>query len=114
MKRVYGWLAAGLVLLPCAAAQAGEMATGAQGMTLYSFDKDKGGTSSCYQACAAQWPPYLARAGQKMAKGWTTVKRSDGSMQWAHDGKPAYYYAGDKKAGDMAGDGKRGVWHVIH
>jgi hypothetical protein len=29
-------------------------------------------------------------------------------------GKPVYYFAGDKKAGDMAGDGMGGVWHVIN
>lgn len=113
MKRVYGWLAAGMVLLSFGAAQAQGVATGDNGMTLYSFDKDAGGKSACYDDCAAKWPPYLAQEGETKPEGWTMVERTDGSRQWALNGKPAYYFAGDKKAGDMAGDGVGGVWHAL-
>ncbi len=113
MTRMTGWLVAGLVLLPVAAAQAQGVATGDKGMTLYSFDKDAGGQSACYEACAKNWPPYLAAGGEKKPDGWSMVERRDGKMQWALDGKPAYYFAGDKKAGDTAGDGMGGVWHVM-
>ena len=89
------------------------MLTDANGMTLYSFDKDKGSVSDCYGDCAAKWPPYLGKAADKMTEGWTLVDRTDGSKQWAYDGKPMYYFAGDKKKGDAAGDGLGGVWHVI-
>jgi hypothetical protein len=34
-------------------------------------------------------------------------------MQWAFDGRPLYYFAGDAKAGDANGDGSGGVWHVV-
>ena len=94
------------------AAMAG-MIMDSKGMTLYIFDKDAGGKSACYDACATKWPPYLGKADDPMTEGWTLVDRTDGTMQWAYDGKPMYYFAGDKKGGDMAGDGLGGVWHVI-
>jgi predicted lipoprotein with Yx(FWY)xxD motif len=89
------------------------MLTAEDGMTLYTFDKDKDGASSCYDDCAVKWPPYMAKADAKMTEGWTMVKRTDGSMQWAYDGKPVYMFQGDKAKGDMAGDGMGGAWHVI-
>jgi len=95
------------------AAHAGGVATAANGMTLYTFDKDSAGTSTCYDACAANWPPYLAVAGATMGEGWTQVARSDGTMQWAFGGKPTYLYSADAAKGDMNGDGARYVWHVI-
>jgi len=105
-------LSAALLLASSLAAQAGMLAD-AKGMTLYVFDKDAGGVSACYGECAANWPPYLGKAGAKMAEGWTLVDRSDGAKQWAYDGKPVYYFAGDAAAGDAKGDGMGGKWHVI-
>ena len=48
-----------------------------------------------------------------MGEGWTLVARTDGTMQWAYDGKPTYFYVGDAAAGDITGDGVGGVWHMI-
>ena len=84
-----------------------------KGMTLYTFDNDAGGVPSCYDDCATKWPPYLGAADAALTEGWTLVDRTDGTKQWAYDGKPVYYYAGDAAAGDMTGDGLGGVWHVI-
>lgn len=95
------------------AALAAGMLTDAKGMTLYSFDKDTGGVSACYGDCATKWPPYLGKAGDAMTEGWTLVDRTDGTKQWAYDGKPMYFFAGDKAKGDHAGDGLGGVWHII-
>lgn len=89
------------------------MLTDANGMTLYTFDADTGGTPTCYDDCAAKWPPYLANEGDAMKEGWATVERTDGTKQWTYDGKPVYFYAEDKAKGDMAGDGMGGKWHVI-
>ncbi len=77
------------------------------------FDKDKGGKPTCEGSCATNWPPYLGKSGDKMGKGWTLVKRKDGSMQWAYEGHPTYYFSGDKKKGDMTGNGMNGVWHTV-
>ena len=42
-----------------------------------------------------------------MAEGeWTIVERTDGTKQWAYEGKPLYLYIEDKAAGDVTGEGK--------
>jgi predicted lipoprotein with Yx(FWY)xxD motif len=91
---------------------AGKIYTDAKSMALYTYDKDEMGKSNCYDKCATNWPPFLAAADAKAEGDWTLVKRDDGSMQWAYDGKPLYLFIGDKKAGDITGDGKGDVWHV--
>ncbi|MFK3771425.1 MULTISPECIES: hypothetical protein [Pseudomonas] len=83
-----------------------------QGMTLYTFDKDAGGKSMCNGECATNWPPLMVSDGEKAEGKWTQIKRDDGKMQWAYDGKPLYTFVKDKKAGDMTGDGMKDVWHV--
>ena len=90
----------------------GKIYTTAKGMTLYTFDKDSAGTSNCDGDCAAKWPPFKAAKGAKASGDWTIVKRGDGSMMWAYEGKPLYTFVDDKKAGEMTGEGKGGVWHV--
>ena len=82
------------------------------GMTLYVFDKDVGGVPSCYKDCAVMWPPALAKTGEKADPGWTTLRRTDGAMQWVYNKHPVYFYAADKKKGDQLGDGVGGVWHI--
>ena len=91
---------------------AGKIWTDEKGMTLYTFDKDKKGTSNCYDKCAAAWPPLKAGADAKAEDEWTVVDRKDGSKMWAYDGHPLYTFINDKAAGDIKGDGKGGVWHV--
>lgn len=83
------------------------MMTDEKGMTLYTFDKDSGGKSMCNDDCAKYWPPMMAPTGAKAEGKWTVIKRDDGKMQWAYDGKPLYYYEDDKKPGDMTGDKKK-------
>lgn len=105
---------AGLAAEPAKIAETakGKVYADAKGMTLYTFDKDKANTSTCYDDCAAKWPALKAAASAKAEGKWTIVKRKDGSKMWAHDGKPLYTYADDKKPGDVMGDGVGGVWHV--
>lgn len=88
------------------------MLVDAKGMTLYTYDKDADGKSACNGQCAQNWPPLMADASAKAEGEWSVVKRDDGSMQWAYDGKPLYTFVMDKKAGDVTGDGKMGVWHI--
>ena len=83
-----------------------------KGMTVYTFDKDAGGKSMCDKKCAETWPPMMAPAGAKAEGEWTLIKRDDGMMQWAYEGKPMYYYKMDTKPGDTLGDGKGGFWHM--
>jgi predicted lipoprotein with Yx(FWY)xxD motif len=83
------------------------------GKTLYTFDKDAGGESRCFDGCAAAWPPFMAADGAQAKGQLTLVARKGGGMQWAWAGKLLYYFAGDAKAGDVGGDGSGGVWHVV-
>ena len=90
------------------------MMTDHKGMTLYTFDKDSGGKSMCNDDCAKNWPPLMATPSDKAEGKWTPIKRDDGEMQWAYDGKPVYTFVKDKAPGDMTGDKMKDVWHVVH
>jgi predicted lipoprotein with Yx(FWY)xxD motif len=84
-----------------------------KGMTLYTFDKDEPGKSNCTGECAEYWPPLMASAADKAVGGLTIIKRPNGTLQWADDGKPLYTFVNDKKSGDVTGDNKNNVWHVV-
>ncbi len=85
------------------------------GMTLYTFDKDTTGVSNCYDACATAWPVYTsgATAQSQFPTNITVITRKDNSKQFAWKGMPLYYFAKDKKSGDVLGDGVNGVWHLV-
>ena len=88
--------------------------TDGNGMTLYTFDKDKQGESVCYGACAVSWPPFLVGENAKTKKGFDVITRKDGSKQWTYKNQPLYTWVGDSKPGDTNGDGVQGVWHVAN
>ncbi len=92
----------------------GEHLVAANGMTLYLFTKDEPNVSNCYDNCAVAWPPLLsaylpAEKGSKLA----TTARKDGALQVTYDGWPLYFWAGDKKAGDLTGQNVGKVWFVV-
>ena len=84
----------------------------AKGMTLYTYDKDSNGKTTCYGKCAVNWPPLTADPGAAAPAGYSLVARTDGSKQWAYKGQPLYGWIKDKKPGDTTGDGVAKVWHV--
>lgn len=86
--------------------------TNAAGMTLYTFDRDTGGKSTCNGPCATNWPPLMATGDAKATGDWTVVTRDDGAKQWAYTGKPLYTWSKDAKPGDKTGDGVNNVWHT--
>ena len=88
--------------------------TAENGMTLYAFDKDKGGKPACYDDCAVNWPPYIGTGDEKFPPGWKLVERTDGAAQWTFNGKPVYFFKVEKALGGAKGDGKIGVGHVIN
>lgn len=125
-SHIFATMAAMMVVVPLAYAEdyvggaiksmetaKGEVLTDANGMTLYTFDKDTSGTSNCYDDCATKWPPLMALADTPAEGKYTQVERKDGSKQWAYDGKPLYLWQNDKQPGDVTGDGVGGVWHVV-
>lgn len=88
--------------------------TDADGMTLYTFDRDTNGDgkSVCNDDCAAKWPPLFAETGATPEGDFTLVTRDDGTTMWAYKGWPLYYWYEDMAAGDIKGDGVGGVWHL--
>jgi predicted lipoprotein with Yx(FWY)xxD motif len=86
----------------------GTILTGANGRTVYLFEKDKGGKSSCSGACASTWMPVAAPAtagGGVKAAVLTTTTRSDGTKQAVYNGHPLYYFAADTQPTDTKGQG---------
>lgn len=90
----------------------GEALVNAAGMSLYTFDKDHGGTSACDAECTEYWPSAMADAGDKPMGKFSIITRDDGSRQWAYDGHPLYGWAKDSAPGQTTGDGAKGVWHL--
>lgn len=89
------------------------------GYTLYYFSSDSQGKgdSTCYDECAALWPPFYA-ANLTIPENlrsieFGTITRSDGLKQTTFKSWPLYLYSRDTGAGDTFGNGIKGVWHVI-
>jgi predicted lipoprotein with Yx(FWY)xxD motif len=92
----------------------GKILVDAKGMTLYTWDRDTtAGKSGCNGNCATNWPPLLVSGDAKDSGNWTVIVRDDGAKQWAYKGKPLYYWKDDKKAGDVEGDNRNNIWHVV-
>jgi predicted lipoprotein with Yx(FWY)xxD motif len=98
----------------------GKILVSASGRTLYHNAFEKKNIIKCTGSCASEWPPLVIAAGAKPVAGagvtaslLGTLKRSDGKIQVTYSGKPLYRYSGDKKAGDVKGQGGGGIWHVL-
>jgi predicted lipoprotein with Yx(FWY)xxD motif len=99
----------------------GAVVAGPDGRTVYVFEADKSTSSSCYGACAANWPAVMT-TGDPIATGAAkstllgTTQRKDGSTQVTYAGRPVYYFVGDKSEADVRGQGLNafgGSWYVI-
>ena len=83
--------------LDVASSRYGQVLADGQGRVLYLFTADKTSGSTCYEACAAAWPPYFTVSGAAFddmhganasATGSTT--RKDGTVQVTYNGHPLY------------------------
>ncbi len=100
----------------------GKVLVGSNRHTLYLFEADKHGKSTCTGACAIAWPPDtvtgMPRAGSGVRQALLgTVKRPDGSTQVTYNRHPLYYYAGDTGAGTANGQGSTAFgagWFVVN
>jgi predicted lipoprotein with Yx(FWY)xxD motif len=77
-----------------------------RGFALYAFTKDPRGRSVCTGACAAAWPPYIVRTAPRAGAGLKgsllrTTRRADGRLQVTYNGRPLYYYVGDRAPGQI-------------
>lgn len=99
----------------------GRILAGPDGRSVYLFEKDEGTKSACYDACATQWPPVLTEGAPTAGSGVKadllgTAERTDGTTGVTYNGHPLYYFAGDKKPGDVNGQGLKGFgapWYVL-
>jgi predicted lipoprotein with Yx(FWY)xxD motif len=97
----------------------GTIVVDADGRTVYVFDKDTAGsgTSACSGDCVDDWPAVTADSDSPEVDGVTgdvgTIARDDGTRQVTLDGLPLYTYEHDSHAGDVNGQGVKGIWWVV-
>ncbi|MFF5210082.1 hypothetical protein [Streptosporangium sp. NPDC000396] len=99
----------------------GAVLVGRKERTLYLFEKDKGGKSSCAGACARAWPPFITKGKPEAGEGIKsellgTVERGDGKLQVTYNNHPLYYFIKDKKAGDTLGNDVKAFgaeWYAV-
>ncbi|HEX4306678.1 MAG TPA: hypothetical protein VHZ54_11605 [Solirubrobacterales bacterium] len=88
------------------------------GRTLYSLSAETHGKFVCTaeSGCTSIWHPLTVAAGVvpmgpvKLG----TVKRPEGTVQVTYRGRPLYTFSGDKKSGQVKGEGIKdvGTWHA--
>lgn len=91
------------------------------GMPLYVFSLDTGGTSACTDDCAAEWIPLASQGTPAAGEGVDatllgTITRDDGTMQVTYNGHPLYTFASETGSGNAAGQGMDdfdGIWNLI-
>ncbi|WP_405875346.1 hypothetical protein [Streptomyces sp. NBC_00005] len=86
------------------------------GRTLYLFTEDGKNTNSmnCDAACLKLWPPLEGKpkAGSGVDAGLIGTTKGD-KPQATYAGHPLYYYADDRKAGDLKGQGIDKIWYAL-
>jgi predicted lipoprotein with Yx(FWY)xxD motif len=93
----------------------GQIFVDANGMTLYTFDRDTSGhTSNCEGKCTERWIPLAASADAEAKGDFTVITRSDGSKMWAYRYRPLYTSQSDHAPGDINGFDASNLWHVAH
>jgi predicted lipoprotein with Yx(FWY)xxD motif len=76
------------------------------GYTLYVTRRDTDpSVSTCFEACATEWPPVRASAGAEPFGDWSLVERPDGAPQWAYTGRPLYRYRWEEDTNWAIGQG---------
>ncbi|MBV8066294.1 MAG: hypothetical protein JOY73_12280 [Actinobacteria bacterium] len=104
-------------------AKFGKVLAGSNGRTLYRYTLDGKGVNKCTgnATCAKYWPQLLVKAGTKPSAGsgvtsslLGTIKAAHGMAQVTYAGFPLYYFAGDKAAGQVGGQGFESQWYVVN
>lgn len=86
--------------------------------TVYAFTPDVDGEPTCFDDCAANWPPlFVDDAVPPLADEldpalFSVVEHPEGPMLKVGDW-PLYYFAGDMAPGDLNGQGVGDVWWVV-
>ena len=83
------------------------------GFSLYVFDNDTMGTSTCIDGCLDIWPAFVANEEDVAIGEFSLISRNDGTKQWAFQDMPLYFFKNDFARGEINGDGLNGIWHLI-
>jgi len=108
--------AAGGTTVAVSSGKLGDILVDGDGRTLYAFTKDQGDKSACSGQCADNWPALkgTATAGTGVqASLLSSAMQAGGDAQVTYGGRPLYYFAGDKKPGDVNGQGVGNVWYAV-
>jgi predicted lipoprotein with Yx(FWY)xxD motif len=92
-----------------------------RGFVLYAFSHDRRRRSTCSDACAKAWPPFLVARRPRAGNGAKAslvgvIRRAGGRLQATYAGRPLYYYVGDRKPGQILCQGVSefgGLWRVV-
>ncbi|WP_417565301.1 hypothetical protein [Marinobacter sp.] len=92
-----------------------------QGRSLYLFEADEAGKSTCHDACANAWPPFTTNGKPQAGEGIDgdalgTLERVDGTKQVTYHGWPLYYFIKDQAPGDTKGQDIKGFgaeWYLV-
>ena len=101
----------------------GAYLTDGSGMALYLLEGEPSDSSTCYDACAREWPPFMALQGSPSAQGQQiqqnligTIERRGGGQQVTYAGHPLYYYHDDTGEGQTQGQDvtdQWGEWYLV-
>lgn len=100
-------------------AKLGDHIVDGKGMTVYRFKPDTAWpmVSKCTGDCVAKWPvvPPVDKANAKgiIEKNYLVLDRPDGKKQQTVNCWPVYTFTGDKKPGDINGQGVGGTWYAV-
>lgn len=87
------------------------------GRTLYLFTEDGKNTNSmnCDAACLKLWPPMEGKPKAGSGVDAHLIGTTKGAKpQATYAGHPLYYYADDRKPGDLKGQGIDKIWYVLN
>jgi predicted lipoprotein with Yx(FWY)xxD motif len=91
---------------------AGPALSNTAGQPLYVYHDQPGSPASraCAAECSPAWTPLYAGDLDVPGRGFTILKRDDGSLQWAYRGEPVYYYSGYARELDRDLQWRAGLW----
>ena len=99
----------------------GRILVDSRGRTLYVLSADSARKSTCFGACARNWPPLRASRKPTVGTGLKaskvgTIRRRDGKPQVTYNRHPLYRFVGDARVGQTNGQGIvafGGRWSVV-
>ena len=91
----------------------GRMLLGPKGMSVYAFDRDSAGKSTCTGSCLDEFVPVPAPSFFKGRGEWGEIERSAGIHQISYRGKPLYTHPGDHEIHSQEGSDVPG-WHNVY